>query len=172
MTGSPLIIRCRTAREAAVLDVDSSVTACAVELGTGLETPDEAGLLVRAFLERTEGCSVQVVTRRGTLAHSVPQLRALVREFPQLRLCLDFGELYFGSEGLLGSWREWKSSLRELAPHVDGLVAPSGGAERTLRAGGIVEFVLGLLVSYRFRWLKRLVGPDVENHSAIGSDED
>ncbi|MFT6398028.1 MAG: hypothetical protein ACJAYU_002783 [Bradymonadia bacterium] len=141
---------------------ESHEAAVFVELGTGLETAAQAVGLVRAMLRAAAGREVGLITRRGSVGYSIPQLVVLVHEFPELRLCLDFGDLYFGSEALLGSWCDWKRCLTELAPNTVALVPPRGGAERMFRAGGLIEFAMGLLVIYRCRWLKRQLGPTAQ----------
>ncbi len=154
-------LRCASAVELEESLTREATTPLLVELGTGLETQADAVELVRAFLTAADGRDVALVTRRGSVSQSIPQLLCLIREFPDLRLCLDFGEIYFGSEALLGQWSDWKRAFRELSPNIAYLVSPSGGAERTRRTGGLVESFLSLVVASRFRWLRRQVDTSV-----------
>ena len=148
---SPLYVRCT--------DVDAlyaelarlpSGTHLVVTLGHGLCSLEERFELAEAFARLSESHPLVMKTARGSIAQNMAELAELLRQFPGIRVDLDFGECYLGSEMVLGEWNSFARIVKELSGNIVSLEPPTGGAERLAPESGMVPFVLRLMMRFRF----------------------
>lgn len=154
----PAYVRCKDiAALRAELDTLNHGSHLVVSLGSGLCSAEERYALAEAFAEFSDRYPLVLKTARGSIAQNVAELAELVQVFPGIKIDLDFGECYFGSEMVLGSWRNFFHIVKTLSGNITCVTPPTGSAERLSPEEGILPFFFRLLMRLRYHRVYFLV---------------